>query len=93
MKVVNMAEKVTATFYDDEHEEWSQKTVTIADILDSVCDDYVVIDTEPKHGHWIFIRDEENNGLYECSVCHSGDIHAKERDVPYCWNCGAKMDK
>ena len=45
-----------------------------------------------KHGRWIYIRDEENNGLYECSECHKGDIHAKECEVSYCWNCGAKMD-
>lgn len=51
-------------------------------------------DAEPvKHGKWRYIRDEENNGLYECSECHHGDIHAKEREVPYCWNCGAKMDE
>lgn len=46
----------------------------------------------PKHGHWIYIRDEENNGLYECSECHKRDIHAKECEVPYCWYCGARMD-
>jgi len=40
---VALSEKVTATFYDDEHEEWTQKTMTIADILDSVCDDYTTI--------------------------------------------------
>lgn len=51
------------------------------------------IEAEPKHGRWIYIRDEENNGLYECSECHKGDIHAKECKVPYCWNCGAKMDQ
>ena len=51
-------------------------------------------EAEPiKHGHWIYIRDEENNGLYECSECHKGDIHAKECKVSYCWNCGAKMDE
>lgn len=44
-----------------------------------------------KHGRWIYIRDEENNGLYECSECHKRDIHAKECEVPYCWSCGARM--
>ena len=51
------------------------------------------VEAEPKHGRWIYIRDEENNGLYECSECHKGDIHAKECEVPYCWNCGARMDQ
>ena len=52
-----------------------------------------IAEAEPiKHGCWVYIRDEENNGLYECSECHKGDIHAKTCKVPYCWNCGAKMD-
>ncbi len=51
-------------------------------------------EAEPiKHGHWIYLRDEDNNGLYECSECHKGDIHAKECNVSYCWNCGARMDE
>lgn len=40
---VNLSERVTATYYDDEYEEWSQKTVTIRDVLDSVCENYTVI--------------------------------------------------
>ena len=41
-KYVDLSERVTATYYDDEHEEWSQKSVTIADVLNSVCDEYTV---------------------------------------------------
>ena len=40
---VDLSERVTATFYDEEHEEWSQKTVTIRDVLDSVCDEYTIL--------------------------------------------------
>ena len=40
---VDLAEKVTATYYDDEFQEWSEKTTTIEAILDSVCDNYTVI--------------------------------------------------
>lgn len=48
---------------------------------------------ERKTGEWIYIRDEENgNGLYECPICHHGDIHAPEAKVKFCWNCGAKME-
>lgn len=48
---------------------------------------------ERKTGEWIYIRDEENgNGLYECPICHRGDIHAPEAKVNFCWNCGAKME-
>lgn len=42
-KYVDLSERVTATFYDQEYEEWTQQTVTIADVLDSVCDDYTVL--------------------------------------------------
>ena len=40
---VDLAERVTATFYDQEYEEWTQRTVTIADVLDSVCDEYTIL--------------------------------------------------
>lgn len=40
---VDLSERVSATFYDEEHEEWTQRTVTIADVLDSVCDDYTIL--------------------------------------------------
>ena len=40
---VDLAERVTATFYSDEYEGWTQKTVTIADVLNAVCDDYTVL--------------------------------------------------
>ena len=48
---------------------------------------------ERKTGKWIHIRDEEDgNALYECSVCHKGEIHVPIVEVTYCWNCGAKME-
>lgn len=60
----------------------------------------VIIDLQPtieqtataKKATWRYIRDEEANGLYECTACHHGDIHAKEVRVPFCWFCGARMD-
>ena len=48
-RYVDLSEKVTATYYDDQYEEWTQQTVTIADVLDSVCDDYTVLSyAQPK---------------------------------------------
>lgn len=41
--MVCLSERVSATYYDDEHEEWSQKTVTIRDLLDGICDEYTVL--------------------------------------------------
>lgn len=46
-----------------------------------------------RAGKWIHIRDEEDgNALYECSVCHKGEIHVPIVEVSYCWNCGARME-
>lgn len=42
-KYADLSERVSATFYNDECEEWTQQTVTIADILDSVCDSYTAL--------------------------------------------------
>ena len=47
---------------------------------------------ERKKGTWIHIRDEEDgNSLYECSLCHMGEVHVPIVEVRYCWNCGADM--
>lgn len=57
-----------------------------------------IIDEQPtieerKTGKWIHIRDEEDgNALYECSVCHKGEIHVPIVEVTYCWNCGTIME-
>lgn len=42
-RYVDLDERVTAQFYDEECEEWTMRTVTIQDVLDSVCDDYTVL--------------------------------------------------
>ena len=52
------------------------------------------IEPEQKTGKWIHIRTEEDgNALYECSVCHKGEIHVPIVKVSYCWNCGTKMEE
>lgn len=43
MRAVDLDEKVIATFYSEEYEEWTRQTTTIEDVLDSVCDDYTVL--------------------------------------------------
>ena len=40
---VSLSETVTATYYNEENEEWSRKIVTVRDVLDSVCDEYTVL--------------------------------------------------
>lgn len=50
---VDLSERVSATFYDQEHEEWTQQTVTIADVLDSVCDEYTILPSAQPEPKWI----------------------------------------
>ena len=46
-----------------------------------------------RHGKWLYIRtDDDENGVYECSECHAGEVHSTIVEVRYCWNCGARMD-
>lgn len=42
-RYVDLSEKVTATYYDEQYEEWDHHTVTIEDVLNEVCDDYTVL--------------------------------------------------
>jgi len=46
-------------------------------------------------GHWIKegIVDANGNRNCRCSECGHGDIQAETQIVPYCWWCGAKMQK
>jgi len=46
MRTVDLDEKVIATFYSEEYEEWTRQTTTIEDVLDSVCDEYTVLPSE-----------------------------------------------
>ena len=45
-----------------------------------------------KRGEWIYHNYENGNWLCTCSNCGKGDLHAIKGTVPYCWNCGAKME-
>lgn len=48
---------------------------------------------ERMRGRWIEIQapDSDGNGLYECSICHRGEVHVPIVEVPFCWHCGAYM--
>lgn len=68
------------------------------DAIDAIIENAPTIEAEPvRHGHWIkkdhvFSKD---TGIYryECSECHCTDEHNEDREVPYCWQCGALMDE
>ncbi len=98
---VDLAEKVTATFYDEEHEEWTQQTVTIADVLDSVCDEYTILPSAERTGHWIRTLADLEEGFVTCDKCGmqfdyymldqlGGEIE-NVYFTNYCPNCGARM--
>ncbi len=48
-------------------------------------------------GKWLLsdlqyqIDNDNDNYAYVCTNCNHTDIHAKTREVPYCWWCGARM--
>ena len=49
-----------------------------------------------RHGEWRLIEEDvdgNGNNQYKCSLCEAGEIHAPFTIVPYCWKCGARMDK
>lgn len=52
-----------------------------------------------SHGRWIQKEkcypeiEKQMDFRFECSECGFSDIHNATLDVPYCWHCGAKMDK
>lgn len=85
---VDLDEKVFVTLYDDEHDDWTQRIETIADVLDSVCDGYTVLPSTEPHGKWL--EHEDYRGIaYLCSEC--GYFTTNRSD--YCPNCGAKIDR
>lgn len=54
---------------------------------------------EIKHGEWIKMYNNPNDGNYYCSECHHSIDIATGRETPrdrgffYCPHCGAKMEK
>lgn len=51
-----------------------------------------------KHGKWIKMYNNPDDGNYYCSECHNGidvatgKVTPIDRGLLYCPNCGAKMD-
>lgn len=59
--------------------------------------DLPAVDAMPVvHARWIYSgeMDEDSNCEANCSACGAGDKHRPDlkNAVPYCWNCGARMD-
>ena len=94
-RYVDLSERVTAQYYNAEYEEWTQETTTIAEILDSVCDDYTVLPSEQQErmrGRWVPVTN--GRGGYECDQCHNyapSYQDGVEWLSDFCPNCGADM--
>ena len=88
-RYVDLSEKVTATFYDQEYEEWTMQTVTIEAVLDSVCDDYTVLPSaQPETAKRIVGRSRNGMALwYQCGMC-SEPVDAQDN---YCRGCGRRL--
>lgn len=96
---VDLAERVNATFYDQEYEEWTQKTVTIADVLDSVCDEYTILPSAQPEPHYcreckwsrchIYVDKYGNTETYW--HCHNWDGETDEEG--YCYEWERKIDE
>lgn len=67
-RCVDLDERVTAQFYDQECEEWTMQTVTIEDVLDSVCDEYTVLPSAQPEQRWIPCDTGEPDEDMECWV-------------------------
>ena len=80
-KYVNLSERVTATFYDEQNEEWTQQTVTVADVLDSVCDDYMVVEL-PEIIRCRDCKHVSLNGVYGCRFEPFDTLKRGERMYP-----------
>ena len=92
-RYVDIKQLVSATYYDEEHEEWSQKIVSIEDLLCSACDDFVeATNVQPvAMGKWKIL----DKHTAQCSVCNNTldlrGVNAGRGDANYCPNCGADM--
>lgn len=61
--------------------------------LDGLIKQFPSAQPQRMRGRWIEIQapDSDGNGIYECSVCHRGEVHVPIVEVPLCWHCGAYM--
>lgn len=102
MRLIDADTVVTIPVYDDMLETIDTKKMSIADAIDEWSDEGCpsAVDAEPvKHGRWIkrstVYSDFPYDSIYNylCSNCGYWHTHSADVEVPYCWHCGAKMDK
>lgn len=94
---VNLADKVTVTVGIEDGKEMTQRTVTVFEVIDSICEDYETHEVRrPARGTWM-MTDAYPHKVY-CSNCYktfAQDSWGVWRDgtLPrnFCPCCGADM--
>lgn len=94
MRFIDADAKILAQFYDEEHEEWKVRELTVADYLSYSDTAIPFVDAAiVRHGRWISVPHKRDR---ICSICDCdepykfADENANVFD--YCPHCGAKMD-
>ena len=98
-RYIDAEQKITITYYDEEHEEWSKKTKTIDEFLyENADEDIPTADVrEVVHARWI-----NDRGVYKCSHCKElwlewwasqCPIESMNKLMRLCPKCGAQMDE
>ena len=95
---------ITAQLYDDEHEEFTEKKMSIIDFVNAYsCEGVTEADVverlpsvEPEMEPWKWIcecdAEGEGDNLYRCEKCNVRVAGRPPYDIPnYCPKCGAKM--
>lgn len=65
-------------------------------VVDTICNTPALsVSSTAHYARWIDygLPDDDGNVECKCSRCYACDIHGTDRVVPFCWNCGAKMDE
>lgn len=97
MKAIN-AEEFAQICFDiakDQKGQGNYANALFVSELGKMISTYPTVDAAPiKHGQWIHLDQEESTISGKCSCC-GWEAHYYEDDVadmPYCPNCGARMD-
>lgn len=95
---------ITAQLYDDEHEEFTEKKMSIIDYINAYTDEGVTeadvvdcikespsVEPERKSGKWIEGKKTPGYIKWNCSECSLLVRNPQKPWYEYCPKCGAKM--
>ena len=91
MKWINAEQQATVTIYDEEHEEYFDKKMTVEEMLDTYTNrgyPTMYINQERNKGKWIRVVDKAGHWVWECEDCKWQQRIATN----FCPDCGAEMN-